>query len=43
MEKVNEIFLMPIDFINIIEKRVFPNKSFKSFKISKHSQIEVMD
>ena len=35
---------MPIDLlVNGSLKRVFPNKSFKSFKISKHSQIEVMD
>ena len=41
---VNENFSMPIDLlVNGSFKRVFPNKSFKSFKISKHSQIEVMD
>ena len=41
---VNENFSMPIDLlVNGSLKRVFPNKSFKSFKISKHSQIEVMD
>jgi|TARA_Y100000996_G_scaffold258438_1_gene203507 aminopeptidase N len=41
---VNENFSMPIDLlVNGSVKRVFPNKSFKSFKISKHSQIEVMD
>ena len=41
---VNENFSMPIDLlVNGSLKRVFPSNSFKSFKISKHSQIEVMD
>ena len=41
---VNENFQMPVDLlVNGSTKRVFPSKDFNSFKISKHSQIEVMD
>lgn len=41
---VNENFSMPLDLLmNSSSKRVFPTKKFQSFKISKHSQIEVMD
>jgi len=41
---VNENFSMPIDLlINGSSTRVFPTKKFKSFNISKHSQIEVME
>ena len=35
---------MPLDLlVNGKEMRVIPEKRFKSFDISKHSQIEVMD
>ncbi len=41
---INENFIMPIDLlINGQEQRVFPNKEFQSFNISKHATIEVMD
>ena len=41
---VNDNFNMPLDFlINGKEKRLIPTESFQSFKISRHSQIEVMD
>ena len=35
---------MPLDLlVNGRELRVLPTKEYKSFKITKHSQIEVMD
>ncbi len=35
---------MPLDLlVNGKELRVFPTKEYKSFKITKHSQIEIMD
>ena len=41
---VNDNFEMPIDLlINGVERRVQPKDNYQSFKISKHSQIEVMD
>ena len=41
---VNENFGMPIDFlVNGKPKRFNPSTDFKSFDISKHSQVEVMD
>ncbi len=41
---VNDNFTMPLDLlVNGKEMRVIPEKRFKSFDISKHSQIEVMD
>ena len=41
---VNDNFIMPVDLlINGKEVRVSPAKTYKSFEISKHSQIEVMD
>ena len=41
---VNDNFTMPIDLlVNGVEKRIFPNKKFKSFDIKKHTTIEVMD
>ncbi len=41
---VNENFSMPLDLlVNGKELRVLPTKEYKSFEISKHSQIEVMD
>ncbi len=41
---VNNNFEMPIDLlINGVERRVQPKDNYQSFKISKHSQIEVMD
>ena len=44
MENVNENFGMPIDFlVNGKPKRFNPSTDFKSFDISKHSQVEVMD
>ena len=41
---VNDNFKMPLDLlVNGREFRVIPTKEYQSFKISKHSQIEVMD
>ena len=41
---VNDNFIMPIELlINGAVKRVLPSKEFQSLKVSKHSQIEVMD
>ena len=41
---VNDNFTMPLDLlVNGKELRVLPAKEYKSFKINKHSQIEVMD
>ena len=41
---VNDNFIMPLGFlINGEEKRHIPTKNFQSFKISKHSTIEIMD
>ena len=41
---VNDNFTMPVDLlVNGKELRVLPTKEYKSFKITKHSQIEVMD
>ena len=41
---VNDNFKMPLDLlVNGREFRVVPTKEYQSFKISKHSQIEVMD
>ena len=41
---VNDNFIMPLDLlVNGKELRVLPTKEYKSFKITKHSQIEVMD
>jgi aminopeptidase N len=41
---VNDNFIMPLDLlVNAKELRVFPTKEYKSFKITKHSQIEIMD
>ena len=41
---VNDNFIMPLDFlVNGKEKRVIPSFDFQSLKISKHSQIEIMD
>ena len=41
---VNDNFTMPLDLlVNGKELRVLPTKEYKSFKITKHSQIEVMD
>ena len=41
---VNDNFTMPLDLlVNGRELRVLPTKEYKSFKITKHSQIEVMD
>ena len=41
---VNDNFTMPIDLlVNGVEKRIFPNKKFKSFDIKKHTTIEEMD
>ena len=41
---VNDNFIMPLGFlINGEEKRYIPTKNFQSFKISKHSTIEIMD
>ena len=41
---VNENFVMPLDIlVNGKEIRVIPTKKYQSFKISKHSQIEIMD
>ena len=41
---VNDNFTMPLDLlVNGKELRVLPTKEYKSFKINKHSQIEVMD
>ena len=41
---VNNDFIMPIDLlVNGKERRVVPSTKFQSFKISKHSQIEVSD
>ncbi len=40
----NENFTMPLDLLvnnNVV--RVYPSKNYKSFEITKHSQIEVMD
>ncbi len=35
---------MPKDLlVNCVEKRIIPNKKFKSFYIKKHTTIEVMD
>lgn len=40
----NENFTMPLDLlVNSNVVRVYPTKNYKSFKITKHSQIEVMD
>ena len=41
---VNENFIMPVGIlVNGAEERVTPSKVYQSFKIKKHSQIEVMD
>ena len=41
---VNDNFIMPIDLlVNGNSLRVSPSKEYKSFEISRHSQIEVMD
>tara|TARA_B100000902_G_scaffold393699_1_gene448462 strand:+ start:2496 stop:4148 length:1653 start_codon:yes stop_codon:yes gene_type:complete len=41
---VNESFIMPIDLlVNGAVKRILPKKTFQSFKIDKHSQLEFMD
>ena len=41
---VNNNFEMPIDLlVNGKPKRILPSKELKSFNISKHSQIEIMD
>ena len=41
---INDNFTMPLDLlVNGKELRVLPTKKYKSFKITKHSQIEVMD
>ena len=41
---INDNFIMPLDLlVNGKELRVLPTKEYKSFKITKHSQIEVMD
>ena len=41
---VNDNFIMPLDLlVNGDVLRVIPTKKYQSFKISKHSQIEVMD
>tara|TARA_B100001057_G_scaffold45658_1_gene40758 strand:- start:3143 stop:4825 length:1683 start_codon:yes stop_codon:yes gene_type:complete len=41
---VNDNFIMPLDFlVNGKEERVIPSFDFQSLKISKHSQIEIMD
>ena len=41
---VNDNFVMPLGFlVNGEEKRFTPTKDFRSFKVSKHAQIEVMD
>jgi len=41
---INDNFRMPLDLlVNGKELRVLPTKEYKSFKITKHSQIEVMD
>ena len=43
-KNVNDNFIMPLGFlINGEEKRYKPTKNFQSFKISKHSTIEIMD
>ena len=43
-KNVNDNFKMPLGFlINGEEKRYKPTKNFQSFKISKHSTIEIMD
>ena len=43
-KNVRDNFIMPIDLlINGNETRVLPKKDYQSFKIAKHSQIEVMD
>ena len=43
-KNVNDNFKMPLGFlINGEEKRYIPTKNFQSFKISKHSTIEIMD
>ena len=43
-KNVNDNFIMPLGFlINGVEKRYKPTKNFQSFKISKHSTIEIMD
>ena len=43
-KNINDNFIMPLDLlVNGKELRVFPSKEYKSFKTSKHSQIEVMD
>ena len=41
---INDNFTMPLDFlVNGKELRVLPSQESKSFEITKHSQIEVMD
>ena len=41
---INENFVMPIGIlVNGVEERVTPSKDYQSFKIEKHSQIEIMD
>ena len=41
---INDNFKMPLDLlVNGKELRVLPSKEYKSFEITKHSQIEVMD
>ncbi len=43
-KNVNDSFKMPIDLlVNGAVKRISPKKSFQSFKIDKHSQLEFMD
>ena len=43
-KNVNDNFIMPLGFlVNGEEKRYKPTKNFQSFKISKHSSIEIMD
>jgi len=43
-KNVNDNFRMPLDIlINGKEKRFIPSKKYQSFKISKFSQIEIMD
>ncbi|MEK9993396.1 MAG: M1 family metallopeptidase [Hydrogenophilales bacterium] len=41
---VNENFIMPIDLlVNGKSIRVLPNQNFQSIKVTKHSQVEIMD
>jgi len=43
-KNVNDNFIMPIDLlVNGRESRVTPTRVYKSFEITKHSQIEIMD